>query len=273
MTKKIFKDLIFVVGDLTTSQPKKEFIQQIKDLGGEVVTAISQRVTHLITNEAEVKRRNARVRKAENGEVAIVADAFVIDSIAKGTLQEEESYYLVTKEIASDEDDFVVKDNEEAETISHSETDDEEQLSKKSSKKSKSPHSKPEEDTPTKKKRRRADDECMMKPDLLAKIVRMEEEYIKEKQLTPKKSKPRKLKIIKEKTQDLKIMELESKTEDEKKEFKFEFQLQQNISTSTSSETPLSDPISSATPPADAVLTNVEGNQNTECSARICSVQ
>jgi len=91
--KKVFKDLTFALSGNLTS-PHKDLEEVIKQNGGDVASNVSQRVTHLISNKEEVKSNTAKIAKALKEEIPIVTEDFISDSIASGSLVEEERYTL-----------------------------------------------------------------------------------------------------------------------------------------------------------------------------------
>jgi len=110
--KKVFKDLTFVLSGNLTS-PHKDLEEVIKQNGGDVSSNVSQRVTHVISNKEEIKANTAKITKALKEEIPIVTEDFITDSIASGSLVEEERYTLR-------EDDYTV---EEVESASQSESE------------------------------------------------------------------------------------------------------------------------------------------------------
>jgi len=89
----VFKDLTFVLsGNLSSSH--KDLEEVIKQNGGDVASNVSQRVTHVISNKEEVKANTAKIAKALKEEIPIVTEEFISDSIASGSLVEEERYTL-----------------------------------------------------------------------------------------------------------------------------------------------------------------------------------
>jgi len=133
--------LVNLVFDLsgTLSISHKEFEELIKKSGGEVVSSVTQRATHLISTPDEVKLKSSKIKKADKEEIPIVSEQFITDSIAKKELQLEEFYSLRNDDFKSskskdeDDDEYTVHGTED-----FVESDEEEEMKSKK-RKNKSP--------------------------------------------------------------------------------------------------------------------------------------
>jgi len=113
MPGKLFKDKVFCFsGKLSKSQ--KELEDLVTGNGGEVAKAVSSRVSYLITSKEDLEHATSNVKKAEEEEIPILNEHFVLDSVAKGKLQTEEDYYL--KPLGEADEDEQSSDDEPKQT-------------------------------------------------------------------------------------------------------------------------------------------------------------
>jgi len=196
--KLIFKELVFVFGS-NLSQSRAELINTITSLGGMVVPAVTQRVTHLVCDSKEASNsKNSKVLKAKQYEIHIVTEDFITESVAKDELQDEE-YYVVDEKYVSESsgDDFVAGDGEASRDVpddvkeeSDASEMDSEEVDKPKRKSKKAASSNNNSETPKKKRSRKADDECV-DFDLLDKLGQLEpwDDFLK--RTNPEKRKKR----------------------------------------------------------------------------------
>lgn len=105
MPSKIFKDLVFCFAGNFPGKSHEQLTQLAVEHGATVANGVSQRVTHLIALEEDIKRTPlpSKIEKAMEGEIPIISIEFIEDSIAKGKLLEEEDYSLRPDDYKNDD--------------------------------------------------------------------------------------------------------------------------------------------------------------------------